>query len=88
MNLKQLLKDQQSELYEEMGKKHLIERDAQQDFKGFASSKLIKVISGIRRSGKSVFTYMQLKDKKFGYVNFDDERLVGIETNKIFSSFL
>lgn len=88
MDLKQLLKDQKAELQEEMEKKNLVEREAQQGFKNFASSKLIKVISGIRRSGKSVFTYMQLKDKEFGYVNFDDERLVGVETDKIFSSFL
>ncbi|MFH1454454.1 MAG: ATP-binding protein [Armatimonadota bacterium] len=39
-------------------------------------SDLIKVISGHRRSGKSVFSFLLLKDKNFAYVNFDDEKLI------------
>ncbi len=41
-------------------------------------SDLVKVITGPRRAGKSVFALMLLKEKEFGYVNFDDERLVGL----------
>ncbi|HBR80853.1 MAG: hypothetical protein UX09_C0011G0018 [Candidatus Uhrbacteria bacterium GW2011_GWE2_45_35] len=36
---------------------------------------LIKVILGPRRSGKSVFSFMLLKDRPFMYFNFDDEIL-------------
>jgi uncharacterized protein len=41
---------------------------------------LIKVVTGPRRSGKSFFTIHELKNKigNFGYVNFDDERLLKI----------
>ena len=41
---------------------------------------LIKVVLGPRRAGKSFFS-MRLAQSwgPFGYVNFDDERLVGIE---------
>jgi len=38
-------------------------------------SNLIKVVLGPRRSGKSVFSLMLLKDRPFMYFNFDDEVL-------------
>ena len=38
-------------------------------------SRLIKVITGPRRAGKSVFAFQLLQGQEFGYVNFDDERL-------------
>ena len=41
-------------------------------------SSLIKVIAGPRRAGKSFFGLHFLKEKKFGYVNFDDELLVNV----------
>ena len=40
---------------------------------------LIKIITGPRRAGKSVFSFLLLKDKQFAYVNFDDENLIKIE---------
>jgi len=40
---------------------------------------LIKVIMGPRRAGKSFFAAHFLKNKKFGYVNFDDENLVELK---------
>jgi len=39
---------------------------------------LIKVIVGPRRAGKSVFCIQMLEGTDFAYLNFDDERLVGI----------
>jgi len=38
-------------------------------------SSLIKLIMGPRRSGKSTFAFLLLKEKKFAYLNFDDENL-------------
>ncbi|MBU3923618.1 MAG: ATP-binding protein [Nanoarchaeota archaeon] len=40
---------------------------------------MIKVVIGPRRSGKSFFSLHFLKDKKFGYANFDDERLIDLD---------
>ena len=41
-------------------------------------SRLIKVIIGPRRAGKSFFAVHSLMNKgQFGYVNFDDEQLIG-----------
>lgn len=46
-------------------------------------SELIAVIMGVRRSGKSVLAHLLLKDKNYGYVNFDDERLIGVKTEDL-----
>lgn len=40
------------------------------------SQKLIKVILGPRRAGKSIFCLEMLRGKEFAYVNFEDEELV------------
>jgi len=41
------------------------------------SNSLIKVIIGPRRAGKSFFSLYSLAEKsKFGYINFDDEKLI------------
>jgi len=87
MELTQLLRDQKQELEEGLKDKRILNREAESYFKEILSSKLIKVISGIRRCGKSVFIHTLLKDKKFAYMNFDDERLFDFDTNQILSSF-
>ncbi|MGM9868802.1 MAG: ATP-binding protein [Sodaliphilus sp.] len=40
------------------------------------SSPLIKLITGPRRAGKSIFALMMLKEKRFAYLNFDDMKLL------------
>lgn len=45
----------------------------------FLSADLIKVITGPRRAGKSVFSLLLLKDKNFAYLNFDDENLLKVK---------
>lgn len=42
-------------------------------------SKLIKVVMGPRRAGKSVFSLMLLKDRPFMCFNFDDEMLLSMD---------
>jgi len=66
---------QKRELNREL-KERYIPRDAK--FKEL-KSRLIKVVIGPRRAGKSLFSMHSLeKADGFGYVNFDDERLVEI----------
>lgn len=47
----------------------------------FLNSNLIKVITGPRRAGKSVFAILLLKDTNFAYLNFDDANLLKIENH-------
>ena len=47
--------------------------------KKFIDSDLIKIITGPRRSGKSIAAFLLLKGKKFAYLNFDDENLLKVE---------
>lgn len=54
-----------------------VEREKARHGKKWMSSTLIKVVLGPRRSGKSVFSLMLLKDIQFAYFNFDDPALVG-----------
>lgn len=37
---------------------------------------LIKIITGPRRAGKSIFSMILLKEKEFAYLNFDDENIL------------
>jgi len=65
-------------------KEQYIERDAGA---GKKTGNLIRVISGPRRAGKSFFAMHQLPSEgKFGYVNFDDERLVAREGDEIIAA--
>lgn len=42
----------------------------------FLNQDIIKVISGPRRAGKSIFCFLLLKDINFAYLNFDDDNLL------------
>ena len=48
-------------------------------------SKMAQVIIGVRRSGKSTICEKVLREKvkEFAYVNFDDERLVSLQTEEL-----
>ncbi len=56
--------------------KEYIPRGKLSAFKQVLSSEMIKVITGPRRAGKSVFAILLLKNEDFAYVNFDDEALL------------
>jgi predicted AAA+ superfamily ATPase len=43
------------------------------------SNKLVKVVVGPRRAGKSVFSIQILKGLDFAYLNLDDERILSIK---------
>ena len=66
-------------------KEPYIEREAiKLDLNNF----LIKIVIGPRRAGKSFFSlHMLNKKNKFGYINFDDEKLTKVEDyNELISS--
>lgn len=55
-----------------------IPRDGLDAARSSMESGLIKVITGPRRAGKSVFAIQMLQGREYAYVNFDDERLAGL----------
>ena len=77
--LKEILKEQRRYLDERMRTSKVVERERKFD----RHTKLVKVISGVRRCGKSFYTYLILKNQDFGYANFDDERLLNSEPEEV-----
>ena len=78
MDLKSIIKEQRQELENIQKTEHIILRDGLQEAESYLTHPNILVITGIRRCGKSIFSYLIEKTHKFGYINFDDERLFGI----------
>lgn len=87
MNLDQVIEDQKAELLESMASKRLIKRECCDSYQSKTTSKLIKVVTGIRRSGKSVFLFQLLKNRDFAYLNFDDDRLGRVDPDDILTAF-
>lgn len=81
-DLKHILKQQNEEFFNQ--KNDYLPRAVESQLSTLVtSSNLVKVVLGARRVGKSTLCQLALKDKNFGYVNFDDERLVGLETSDL-----
>ncbi len=87
MELAHILRDQRNDIDEDLKKKKIIARDAETNFKEALGSKLIKVVTGVRRCGKSVLIYNTLKNLNFAYMNFDDERLYELKSDSILPAF-
>lgn len=88
--IRTIISDQREEIQRIFTEENIIEREFLDAWKKFMDSNLIKVVTGIRRSGKSVFSFQLLNKKKYAYINFDDERLVGLkpaDLNMILEAF-
>lgn len=75
--MKSIVLGQKDERDKLLGEKYIL-REGLLDAKKNMQNNLIKVIIGPRRAGKSVFAIQMLEGLDFAYLNFDDERLVGI----------
>jgi len=51
---------------------------------GLLESRLIKAVLGPRRAGKPVFSIQGIKDKRYAYLNFDEEQLVKVDNYDVF----
>lgn len=90
MDLKGIIKEQRQELERIEREERIIERDRLKEARSYLNYPNIVVITGIRRCGKSVFSYLMDKGSRFAYINFDDERLVGLkaeELDKVLQAF-
>ncbi len=82
--IKRVIISQNEEMEEKFQSRKIIGREpGVENLKKFLAQPNILVIMGIRRCGKSVFSRQVLKGERFGYVNFDDERLYGITSREL-----
>jgi len=73
--LKNTVLQQKNERDQMLSRPYII-REKLAVFKDSLSSGLVKVITGPRRAGKSVFAFLFLEGQNFAYLNFDDESLL------------
>lgn len=78
-----ILRDQREDIQRICNEKTIIERKDLTTWKKTIDSNLIKVVTGVRRSGKSVFSFQLLHKRTYAYVNFDDERLIGLKASDL-----
>jgi hypothetical protein len=82
--IKKIIADQKEEISEIFEKEKIIDRHVPNEkLADFLKHPNILTILGVRRSGKSIFSILLLKEKKYGYFNFDDERIAGIEAKEL-----
>ncbi len=60
---------------EQILKTAFVPREVSKKIEKYVQSDIIKVVTGVRRCGKSVFCFMALRNKDFAYVNFDEKEL-------------
>ncbi len=84
--IKQILLEQKGEVAD-LFKERIVERECGQSTKKMFGADLVKVIMGVRRCGKSVLAHQSLRSQEYGYINFDDERLIGA-TKEDLNNFL
>ena len=80
--IKKVIVDQQEELTDFFRREKIIEREVDlAKLRKFLAFPNILVITGPRRCGKSTLAAMIFKNTKYGYLNFDDERLAGFSAS-------
>lgn len=89
--LKAVITSQHEALKELFKREKIIDRDLDKvRVKNFLMKPNVLAILGIRRCGKSIFSWLLLSGEKFGYINFFDERLIGLkaeELNQVVQAF-
>ncbi len=83
MDLKGVIKEQRLELENIQQTERIIMREGLAEAEKYLAYPNILVITGIRRCGKSIFSYLLERKHKFAYVNFDDERLFGLKATEL-----
>ena len=81
--LKRLIIDQREEIAGIQADTRLLERECVTAYRKLLSARTIKVITGVRRCGKSTLACQLLTGRSFAYLNFDDERLVACEPDDL-----
>lgn len=89
--INRIILEQKEEVEDTFQKKRMVEREVpKEELSKSLKYPNILAILGVRRCGKSILCHMLLRGRKYGYINFDDERFFGIETkdlNKVLQAF-
>jgi predicted AAA+ superfamily ATPase len=83
MHFTTVVKEQREELEDIDSSERLIARENLKDGNKFLKHPNILAVLGVRRCGKSIFSYLLAKGHDFGYINFDDERLLGVKAENL-----
>jgi predicted AAA+ superfamily ATPase len=81
--IRKIIFEQRDDIERTLTKGNVIERESTEHVCNYIESGLALINTGIRRCGKSTFSILLVKDRHFGYVNFDDERLLGLEASNL-----
>ena len=76
--MRQVIKRQKLEK-EQITNSDLVKRDVAGNIGTYLNKDIIKVVTGVRRSGKSIFCFMMLEGANVGYVNFDEKEMADLE---------
>ncbi|MEW6619683.1 MAG: ATP-binding protein [bacterium] len=74
--LKNVIIDQQKDILEKIMNTNVISREGADRCERYIRYPNVLLITGLRRAGKSFFASQLVKNKKYAYLNFDDERLI------------
>ncbi|MEM5790970.1 MAG: ATP-binding protein [Candidatus Aenigmatarchaeota archaeon] len=83
--IKRAILEREEDMLKKFREEKIIERENLKIVKERITRDIANVITGVRRCGKSIFAFQLSEGEKFGYVNFEDERLEipAKELNKI-----
>lgn len=81
--LKDVIVDQREAMEAKLRQKDIIQREGGDNCEKFVAHPNVLLISGLRRAGKSIFAHQLAQKYKYAYINFDDERLLGIEAKDL-----
>ncbi len=80
--LRLVISEQRDEIDGKFREENIIERESLRLI-DIAKTKQVLAVTGVRRCGKSILAHLFLKNLKYAFINFDDERLEGIETKQL-----
>lgn len=83
LRIRQAVIDQKDELENVFLSEKIIPREDLEIYGKLLDSDQIKVITGPRRAGKSIFCLQLLQGREFAYINFDDENLAGLKVEDL-----
>ncbi len=84
VEIKRIIQEQENEKKRILTREKIIDRDIGIELsRKYLKFPNVLAILGLRRSGKSVLSWLLIKDKKCGYINLDDEALFGMEAKDL-----